>query len=262
MNADFQVKAVWGLARRILPVLFSCCDWESWWGFRNDLITLTIATGVSVHRFVNQICRHVTNKATCFQCLVWRHKLVKNTTVSVILLRYRASAEETFKGHSVGRAAKDMHRSLWRKHDYRVRNKIQQAHRVHLMGVCERQNLFAGVSAIMRGKWAEHFGCAKLKAKMRHLPFGKKRDDFFNVRMTADINTKPSVSHHQHYESSLIESTKAEEDKCHFGKKIFTYSDKKEMKAKNSDRMLNIIILQSVWSVIKLCWLALKNNFH
>lgn len=39
--------------------------------------------------------------------------------------------QDSFKGHSVGRSAKDMHHSLWGKHNHRVRDENQQAKRAH-----------------------------------------------------------------------------------------------------------------------------------
>lgn len=154
-------------------------------------------------------------------------------TVSVILY-YRASTEETFKSHSVGRTAKDMHRSLWRKHDYRVRHENQQAHRTPDGCMCECQicsfhNQWGDtwVSATLRGKWKEHLGLQN-PSEMRHLPFGKR----WLLHCQKDC-------WHEHKTQSLSKlwvnfDWIHKKDKCHFGRKYSHQtirSDKNEMKA-------------------------------
>lgn len=70
----------------------------------------------------------------------------------------------TFKGHSAGCAAKDTHRSLWRKHDYRVRKNKTTTRGLctSWMYMCEQHLCLheqwghTGLFATTGREWAEH----------------------------------------------------------------------------------------------------------
>lgn len=84
-----------------------------------------------VHLIIH-ISRQVTNKAMmCFPVLCLWHKFVKKTKKQPCLRFFCITMQDSFKGHSVGCSAKDMHRSLWGKHNHRVRDENQQAQRAH-----------------------------------------------------------------------------------------------------------------------------------
>lgn len=114
MNAGFQLKAVMWVRKKDLGL--SC--FHARIGSSDPAKDLEISECL----FTWFLIKRFKNKAMSFTYIVWWHQFVKYTTASAILLHYRASAEETFKGHSVGRSARDMHRLLWGKHDYRVKN--------------------------------------------------------------------------------------------------------------------------------------------
>lgn len=128
------------------------------------------------------------------------------------ILLYNTSTEETFKGRSAGCTAIDMHRLLWGKHDFRVKNKDQQAHcspgAYFFFFLCICVNHKSAPSLPMRPCWSgccndekmkRTFGFIKvpfLLSKVRHL---EKSD--FHCKITADMNIKPSWSNCQHYQS-------------------------------------------------------------
>lgn len=144
----------------------SCCK-----GLRNALKS---KRSITVTRALFPL---VANKANCKQRNVLfiprliRYRYIKNTTVCVSILLYNTSTEETFKGRSAGCTAIDMHRLLWGKHDFRVKNKDQQAHcspGAYFFSFCAFVWITnpllhyrwdrAGVAAVMMRKWREHLG--------------------------------------------------------------------------------------------------------
>lgn len=72
-----------------------------------------------------------TRRWCVFLCCVCDINLLKKTKKQPCLRFFCITMQDSFKGHSVGCSAKDMHRSLWGKHNHRVRDENQQAQRAH-----------------------------------------------------------------------------------------------------------------------------------